>query len=51
MVLLLQQGDVLEAGLFVVEEGADPGLFLIVYHLLLQDLELELHEVNLLLEI
>ncbi len=51
LVLLLEQGDVLEGGLLIVEEGADPRLLLIVDDLLLQDLELQLHEVNLLLEI
>jgi hypothetical protein len=51
LVFLLQERNVLEAGLFVVEQGTDPGLLLIIYDFLLQDLEFQLHEVNLLLEI
>jgi hypothetical protein len=51
LILLLKQGDVLETRLFVIKEGADAGLFLIIYDFFFQDLELKLHEVNLLLEI
>ena len=51
LILLLQERDVLEAGLLVVEEGTDARLLLIVNDLLFQDLKLKLHEVNLLLEI
>ena len=41
----------LEARLFIVEEGADAWLLLVVDDLLFEYLEFELHEVNLLLEI
>ena len=51
LILLLQERDVLEAGLLVVEERTDARLLLIVNDLLFQDLKLKLHEVNLLLEI
>ena len=51
LILLLKQGNVLETGLFVIKERADAGLFLIINDLFLQDLELQFHEVNLLLEI
>jgi len=51
LVLLLEEGDVLEGGLLVVEERADAGLLLVLHDLLLQDLQLQLHEVNLLLQV
>lgn len=51
LILLLQERYVLEARLLVVKETADARLLLIFNHFLLQDLKLELHEVDLLLEV
>ena len=50
-VLGFQKLDVLVGGLVVVEEGANPGVLLVLNDLLLQNLEFELHEVDLLLKV
>ena len=51
LILLFEERYVLEAGLFVVKKTADAGFLLIFNHFLLQDLKLQLHEVDLLLEV
>jgi hypothetical protein len=50
-VLLLKLSDVLVRSLLIVEQAADAGTLLVLDDLLFQNLELELHEVNLLLQV
>ena len=50
-ILVLQQADMLMRGLVIIVEATDAGLLLIFDHLLSQDFQLELHEVDLLLQV
>jgi len=51
LVLGLKQIDVLVGCLVVVEQASDPRLAFIINDLFFEDLELEVHEVNLLLQV
>ena len=50
-ILVLQQADMLVRGLVIIVEATDAGLLLVLDHLLTQDFQLELHEVDLLLQV